>query len=189
MIRLPALLIVIGIIGTALLNEAPIAAATSVAHDSRPAPLGYREFCRAHVDLCFIDDQVPAPISNDDLAAVLRINSEVNRSIIYMARDDSDPWDLMPALGDCDDFAASKLARLIEYGIPRQNLKFAMVITETDEVHLVLLLRVPDAGDLVLDNRTGRIVLSSQTPYRFIAEEWLWGDDMGTWRSVEGVVR
>jgi predicted transglutaminase-like cysteine proteinase len=184
--RLPHILVAIGILGAPILHEFPVARATSIADEIGPSPVGYREFCREHIDLCFIDTLALAPITAADMALARQINREVNASIAYQAMPDRDPWDISPAAGDCDDFAATKLALLVEAGLPRQNLRFAIVLTETAQPHLVLLLKAGDQ-DLVLDNRRSEVLAADQTLYRFISEEMLWGDHFGTWLAVDGV--
>ena len=181
-------LILAAILATAALNEYPVAAAIADAN-SGARPLGHAEFCKANPDLCRVTGTTdPFPISSADLRTVDQINAAVNGSITYAPRPDSDPWDIDPAVGDCDDYVATKLSRLVKAGIPRQNLRAAVVITETDEPHLVILLWT-QVGQLVLDNRRDAIVLAFDTPYRFVSVEWVWGEGQSYWITPTGLPR
>jgi predicted transglutaminase-like cysteine proteinase len=86
---------------------------------------------------------------------------EVNRKVNFQFRPEpetGDVWTISPAeKGDCDDFAATKKAMLIEQGYDSRNLMLATGWTKTNkEYHLVLVARV--GGTLyVLDNTISHV--------------------------------
>ncbi|WFS25191.1 transglutaminase-like cysteine peptidase [Rhizobium rhododendri] len=85
------------------------------------------------------------------------VNSAVNRSI----RPVNDPpgtdiWSVDVAQGDCEDFALTKRKHLLALGWSSRALRIAVARTPSGEGHAVLIANTSE-GDLVLDNRTGRI--------------------------------
>lgn len=164
-----------------LATVAPLLAGASI--DSRmptdPKPFNVRggpAFCRDNRDICMAAgaDRVEA---TDDLRAHLtRVNAAVNAAIRYRA-DSDDRWALSPAVGDCEDFAATKLARLIAAGMPRRALRLAVVQAARTEIamngqpftvwrwHMVLTVETT-AGTLVLDSLRAAVTEWQPTPDR-----------------------
>lgn len=120
---------------------------------SRPRQLlssGYFAFCyRDHPELCTAIGREPQSAKIDPLL-LSRINAEVNSSIRYR-EDPHDHWAIAPASGDCDDFAVTKLFRLLVAGVPRTALRLAWATVEGRD-HL-LLLAFTTRGILRLDSQ------------------------------------
>ena len=80
-------------------------------------------------------------------------------------------WEYASAgYGDCNTFALEKRRELLARGWPQTALLLASAVTETNEGHLVLIVRT-SAGDLVLDNRLARVVDWSRLPYRWVSRQ------------------
>lgn len=147
-------------------------------------PAGFGAFCSDHPEFCF---KIPAaaPIGRDAMPTLVEINRDVNNRIVRMTTLDPIGWQIGPARGDCNDFAVTKLARLVESGIPRGALRLAAVITPLGEPHLVLVAET-EIGSLVLDSLRDDLRRWDATGYRWIsAEVNLPGDSMA-WRIVGG---
>jgi len=84
----------------------------------------------------------------------------------------ADRWRVVrePGPGDCEDYALTWRQELIAAGLPRGALDIAVVMTEQDEVHAVLVIQT-DQGSLVLDNRHDRPLAWSRLPYAWLALE------------------
>lgn len=85
------------------------------------------------------------------------------------------------AAGDCEDIAIEKRLQLIAAGFPADRLSFAVVYSRESGLHTILVART-DAGDVVLDSRSGRVLPWSKIRYRWLAVQSQ-GDPM-TWRAV-----
>ncbi|MET0747347.1 MAG: transglutaminase-like cysteine peptidase [Rhizobium sp.] len=90
-------------------------------------------------------------------AELARVNASVNRSI-RPVNDPSgtDVWSVDVTQGDCEDFALTKRKQLLALGWSSRALRIAVARTSSGEGHAVLIAKTSE-GDLVLDNRTGRI--------------------------------
>lgn len=126
-----------------------------------------------------------------------KINKEVNKDIRYKVDtklyDQVDYWTVVEGkgYGDCDDYALTKIARLIkETKWERENLSIGICYVEDargrvgkGEGHAVTIART-DRGDFVLDNRQKDVTAFDQLPYRWVMME---NFAKGEWvRIVEG---
>ncbi|WP_248307664.1 transglutaminase-like cysteine peptidase, partial [Bosea sp. FBZP-16] len=99
------------------------------------------------------------------------VNARVNAAIWEISDREhhgrEDVWSI-PAdgQGDCEDFALLKRKHLIERGWPSSALLIAVVGTPAGEGHAVLMA-ITSEGDLVLDNKTSRLLPWTQTGYLF----------------------
>ncbi|HEX8375579.1 MAG TPA: transglutaminase-like cysteine peptidase, partial [Geminicoccaceae bacterium] len=82
--------------------------------------------------------------------------------------------------GDCDDFALTKLHRLLRQGWPRDALRLTSATLPDGQEHLVLAVRT-DRGDYVLDNLRPAPFPWTALPYRWVAQEV---PGSGAWRTV-----
>ena len=83
-----------------------------------------------------------------------RVNQAVNQEMTFQPDDDQYGRDRVvidppSRRGDCEDYAFSKLARLLQAGFPGERMSVVRVVDETGAIHAVLLVD----GELVLDNR------------------------------------
>ena len=133
----------------------------------RLLPAAARAFCEEYWPLCAPD---PVVTAGADPGLLETVNRAVNAGITYR-REAVDRWTVWPAAGDCDDYAVTKLAVLVDAGVPRDALRLALVVTAAGEGHMVLLARTDD-GAVVLDNRVDALVRWDRTEYRWVAAEW-----------------
>jgi hypothetical protein len=110
------------------------------------------------------------------------VNRAVNRSIRSVSDlahyGVADRWSVAPKSGDCEDFALTKKARLLNAGWPSSALLLALATTGAGEEHAVLIVRT-DRGDFVLDNLRNDIRRWSAGLYRWTAIQsptdiWSW---------------
>ncbi len=111
-----------------------------------PTPAGHGALLARAPELAY-DGWAAWPV---DMALLRRVNREVNAAMSYRP-EQRDVWGVG---ADCEDYALRKLARLLEAGVPRGALRFA-IARVGGRGHAVLLVR----GLWVLDNR-------SDAPYR-----------------------
>ena len=124
-----------------------------------------------------------------DLRKIARLNARLNHRIRQIADIDLYGVDELwrrPAqgrtmAGDCEDIAIEKRVELIEAGIARERLAFAVVYAPGFGLHTVLVVRMAD-GDYVLDSMTSRIVRWDQTRYSWLRVESR--DKPGVWQRV-----
>jgi predicted transglutaminase-like cysteine proteinase len=143
--------------------------------ERRPAlaPLSQVVFCKQYPDDCAPTSAGAERVRLDDdrLAELDRVNRAVNRAIRPVPESGrglaADRWVIAPKKGDCDDFAVTKRHRLIAAGWDASVLRIAVARTVEGEGHAVLVVRT-HRGDMVLDNRTDRILGWKATGLRFV---------------------
>jgi len=98
------------------------------------------------------------------------INHDVNEHISYR----SDPpqntgyvevWHVMPTGGEgnCHDYAVTKLAKMIDAGVPRESLRLTVAsVKNTGEWHLMLAVDVPDRGTFFMDSNRENILTAEE---------------------------
>jgi predicted transglutaminase-like cysteine proteinase len=153
-----------------------------------PRPLGWEMFCREHRNWCAgLPATKPLPATTDLMVLLARVNVAVNRAITYrpdrgviMAVKDRaassirvEEWTIGPNYGDCDDYSVTKLARLIDAGLPRSALRLAVYRLPNGVHHAVLTVET-GAGTLVLSNLSDAVM-----PWRAVPS--------AEWRMVERV--
>jgi predicted transglutaminase-like cysteine proteinase len=126
--------------------------------DRKLAPFASVVFCMQQPDQC--KDTGGGEIVELDAAhraQLIGVNRSVNRSIRPVNDPTgSDVWSVDVTEGDCEDYALTKRGHLIALGWSSRALRIAVARTSSGEGHAVLIAKTSD-GDLVLDNRTGRI--------------------------------
>jgi predicted transglutaminase-like cysteine proteinase len=159
-------------------RQAVVACADPVA--SRPAPL-------------------PAVATNDRTAKqqakalrrlLVAVNVDVNRHVRQVEDFElygvAERWERAGSLahpaGDCEDLAIEKRMRLIEAGVPAQDLALAVVYGHRIGLHTVLVARLSGA-DYVLDNLTSRFVRWNQTDYHWLRIQSR--DDFRNWYRID----
>jgi predicted transglutaminase-like cysteine proteinase len=148
----------------------------SVGQTSRP-PIGWIEFCTDKPKECATRPSAPrdvvlTPKARKDL---IKVNNWVNQSIEPVT--DLDQWGVVErwsypdtGRGDCEDYVLLKRRMLIEAGWPREALLITVVRDKKGEGHAVLTVKT-DKGDFVLDNQEARVLLWSDTGYRFVKRQ------------------
>jgi predicted transglutaminase-like cysteine proteinase len=148
----------------------------SVGATSRP-PIGWVEFCTEHPKDCATGpsaarDVVLSPKAWRDLN---RVNKWVNDTIKPVT--DLDQWGVVEkwsypdtGKGDCEDYVLLKRRMLMQAGWPREALLITVVRDKRGDGHAVLTVKT-DKGDFILDNQEERILLWSETGYRFVKRQ------------------
>jgi predicted transglutaminase-like cysteine proteinase len=146
-------------------DRAALAAVFPVSEGGGLYPPGFDYYCAERPALCEPAEAVPAISASDWLATIERVNYEVNRAIVYKldeSQPEGDRWTVEPTEGDCDDYAITKMHRLMDAGIPRAAMRMAFVFPLDDPMPHLLLIISTDAGNLALDNRRDEIVQIEQ---------------------------
>jgi predicted transglutaminase-like cysteine proteinase len=154
---------------------AAIAFVALISQPTQAQPLA-RLFCNQHAAICagFGSDRIAIDV--DTLGLLQSVNSRVNGSIAY-SRDRVDRWSLAPSRGDCEDYALTKRAELMEVGFPSNALRIALGYTPDGRAHAILVVRTL-SGDLALDNVRKTIVPVAASGVRVIRMS---GGDLREW--------
>ena len=83
--------------------------------------------------------------------------------------------------GDCEDSVLLKRRMLVEAGWPREALLITVVRDKKGEGHAVLTVKT-DKGEFILDNQEDRVLLWSETGYRFVKRQSQ--SDQNVWVSL-----
>ncbi len=142
------------------------------------SPFAHVRFCVQNPDQCVrkrVSIRKPGIVlTKARLDELQRVNLQVNRAIRPSLQHEGitgDTWTLNPPAGDCDDYAVTKRARLLDAGWPSSALLLTHVLAQGQH-HLVLTVRMK-GGDIVLDNLSGTLrffnvdrmdVISIQSP-------------------------
>jgi predicted transglutaminase-like cysteine proteinase len=137
-------------------------------------PMAYTQFCIRYSDQCR-ETKVrfrggPVHLTTGRLEDLNEVNNSVNNSIIPEANTEglaAEKWLINPLHGDCNDYAVTKRAQLLDRGWPARVLLLSEVVTSWGEHHLVLVVRT-SSGDMILDNLTPQIRQWSRAPYRWV---------------------
>ena len=141
------------------------------------APVGWVEFCAERPIECKATTRAPRDVvlTNKSWADLVRINAWVNENVKPMT--DMDHWGVVEkwsypddGYGDCEDYALLKRRMLVEAGWPREALLMTVVRERNGNGHAVLTVKT-DKGEFVLDNQEERILLWSETSYRFVKRQ------------------
>lgn len=139
-----------------------------------PAPMDHTRHCLQYPDQCRAPRKVfrggRTTLTPERWADLVRINTEVNRAIRPEPNTRGvahEHWVIAPSAGDCNDYAVTKRAALLERGWPARNLLLAEVVVPSGEHHLVLVLRTTE-GDLVADNLAASIRPLGAPRYRWL---------------------
>ncbi|HZS63912.1 MAG TPA: transglutaminase-like cysteine peptidase [Xanthobacteraceae bacterium] len=148
----------------------------SVGPDARP-PIGWLQFCDDHPADCRganggVRDVVLTSAAWHDL---VRVNQWVNSNVKPITDLDhwgvAERWDYPDdGYGDCEDYVLLKRKMLLKAGWPRSALLVTVVRDQHGAGHAVLTVET-DKGEFVLDNQNEKIVLWSESGYRFVKRQ------------------
>ena len=156
-------------VALALPANIPIAGATN-------QPIGHYEFCRQYNNECGATgrDAGPLTLTQENWKTILNENYTTNTDVQPMTDMEiygvEEQWTYPDAVGDCEDYVLLKRKRLIEAGISPSNLLITVVLQPNGEGHAVLTVRT-DRGDFVLDNMRNKVLLWSETEYRYLKRQ------------------
>jgi predicted transglutaminase-like cysteine proteinase len=141
------------------------------------APIGWVEFCAEHSFECKVTAAAPRDVvlSNKAWTDLTRINKWVNDNVKPMT--DLEHWGVVEkwsypddGYGDCEDYVLLKRRMLMEAGWPRAALLVTVVREKNGNGHAVLTVKT-DKGEFILDNQEERILLWSETSYRYVKRQ------------------
>jgi len=141
------------------------------------APIGWVEFCAEHSFECKVTAAAPRDVvlSSKAWADLARINKWVNENVTPMT--DLEHWGVVEkwsypddGYGDCEDYVLLKRRMLMEAGWPRAALLITVVREKNGNGHAVLTVKT-DKGEFILDNQEERILLWSETTYRYVKRQ------------------
>lgn len=150
---------------TALLALPAVALADPPRRSANP-PLGFTVYCMRFPDECRPQDPAAIRYSWTAYFDLRKVNETVNRQI-KPRREKIDRWDADVRFGDCDDYVMTKRRKLLAMGYPSSALRMAVVITKSNEMHLVLVVETLNRR-LVLNNLTPTIKELKDTSYTFV---------------------
>jgi predicted transglutaminase-like cysteine proteinase len=143
---------------------------------TRP-PIGWVEFCADRPLECKVAPSAPRDVvlTNKAWTDLVRINTWVNENVKPMT--DMDHWGVVEkwsypddGYGDCEDYALLKRRMLMEAGWPREALLMTVVREKNGNGHAVLTVKT-DKGEFILDNQEEKVLLWSETNYRFVKRQ------------------
>lgn len=159
-------------------------------HGPASPPPAFLEFCARSPAECrrsgaLTRQVVLTPERQRDLQEVnARVNSAISEISDREHHGREDVWSIpTDGQGDCEDFALLKRKLLIERGWPSSVLLIAVVGTPAGEGHAVLMATTSD-GDLVLDNKTSRVLPWIQTGYLFFTR--MSQANPRAWEAIDG---
>jgi len=141
------------------------------------APIGWVEFCTENPRECATGRTAARDVvlTPQAWSSLMRINDWVNQSIKPIT--DQDHWGVVEkwsypddGYGDCEDYALLKRRLLIEAGWPREALLMTVVREKNGNGHALLTVKT-DKGEFILDNQEEKILLWSETSYRFVKRQ------------------
>lgn len=139
-------------------------------------PVGAVQFCKSYASDCGKTRNPLAATSLTDARweQLVNVNNAINSAVVPVTDEDfykvSEYWTYPDGYGDCEDYALAKRRALVADGWSPSTLLIAVVRQANGEGHAVLIART-DRGDLVLDNQDGRVLVWSDTPYRFLKRQ------------------
>jgi predicted transglutaminase-like cysteine proteinase len=158
--------------------------------EARPVAAWYK-FCERFEQECAVDALEEEFIALNAQSWILlqTINGQVNRQIKPLT--DEEHWGVVDrwsfpedGSGDCEDYQLLKRQKLVAAGLSRRSLRMTVVIDEKGEGHAVLMART-NKGDLILDNKTDRIMHWHETGYVYVKRE---GHNDMRWVSLGGAI-
>jgi predicted transglutaminase-like cysteine proteinase len=152
------------------------------------APIGWIEFCADLPIECKTITNAPRDVvmNNKSWTDLVRINKWVNETVKPMT--DMDHWGVVEkwsypddGYGDCEDYALLKRRMLVDAGWPREALLMTVVREKNGNGHAVLTVKT-DKGEFILDNQEEKVLLWSETSYRFVKRQSQ--NDQNRWVSL-----
>jgi predicted transglutaminase-like cysteine proteinase len=169
--------VVSGFLGLAAVTlSATSASATMQTAGPALAPRAFYAFCKRDPGHCNSSSGEKIVRLTSGLEGQLKaVNAAVNRQVSEASdratQGVADDWRLPGRVGDCEDFAIAKKSALMRRGWPASALLLTVVREDFgDGGHTVLTVRTTK-GDLILDNRSGRVKDWRKTPYNYYARQ------------------
>ena len=165
----------------ALPANTPLAGATN-------QPIGHYEFCKRYSGECGPNgqDDGPLKLTQENWKTILNVNYSANTR--YAAMTDmeiygvEENWTYPQDAADCEDYVLVKRKQLMRAGISPSNLLITVVLQPNGEGHAVLTVRT-DRGDFILDNMRNKVLLWSETEYRYLKRQS--SANAGKWMKLQ----
>lgn len=151
-------------------------------------PIGAYEFCKENPSECdqTYADVGPVTLTETTWKQILKINYQVNSTITPMTDQEiygvEEKWAYPTDVGDCEDYALLKRKLLIQAGFSPSDLLIAVVLQPNGDGHAVLTVRT-DRGDFILDNMQNKVLLWSETPYRYLKRQSV--NSFASWDKIQ----
>jgi predicted transglutaminase-like cysteine proteinase len=153
--------------------------------DRADAPFGFVDMCRRDATDCASPVSEGSAIPLRALKVLRRVNSDVNRHTVQAGDLETsgvdERWQRPNGVGDCEDLAIEKRARLIAGGFPPDRLFLAVAFRRGFGLHTLLIARLPD-GDRVLDSLSPHVLRWNQVGYRWLRQQSAM--DPMVWRRI-----
>ena len=165
-------------------EQAPMMAVTGLTSQ----PIGHFEFCRTHADECAVrtSRDVRVRLTAKLWNQLVGVNAQVNEAVVPATDEEmfgrDEVWAYPGRTGDCEDLVLEKRRDLINLGWPVGALLITVVRQKNGDGHAVLTV-LTDRGDMILDNLEGRVLVWSDTEYRYVKRQSEY--DSGRWEGID----
>ena len=134
-------------------------------------PAAFVEYCGKYSSQCTMSGSGAVELDASRWAQLRDVQASVNARIAVKSdAKGEDHWDIGVSAGDCDDYAVTKRAELIDRGWPSSALALTVGFLPNGEGHLVLVART-DRGEFLLDNLRSEVVAADRVHYRWVARQ------------------
>ncbi len=157
-------------------------------HGVAAPPVGYVQFCATYPADCRPEKDIDQVVTLTQAVwnQLNQINTAVNTAVLPATDMEIygvlERWDYPKLAGDCEDYVLEKRRDLIQSGWPQSALLITVVRDETGSGHAVLTVRT-NRGDVVLDNKTDKILVWADTPYTYLKRQST--RDPNSWDLIE----
>lgn len=157
-------------------------------HGVAAPPVGYVQFCATYPADCRPEKDIDQVVTLTQAVwnQLNQINTAVNTAVLPATDMEIygvlEHWDYPKLAGDCEDYVLEKRRDLVQSGWPESSLLITVVRDETGSGHAVLTVRT-NRGDVVLDNKTDKILVWADTPYTYLKRQST--RDPNSWDLIE----
>ncbi|SCM75523.1 putative periplasmic protein [uncultured Pleomorphomonas sp.] len=157
-------------------------------HGVAAPPVGYVQFCATYPADCRPQKDIDQVVTLTQAvwSQLNQVNTAVNTAVLPATDMEIygvlERWDYPKLAGDCEDYVLEKRRDLIQSGWPQSALLITVVRDETGSGHAVLTVRT-NRGDVVLDNKTDKILVWADTPYTYLKRQST--RDPNSWDLIE----
>ncbi len=151
-------------------------------------PVGYVQFCQTYPADCRPPKDINQVVTLTQAvwSQLNQVNTAVNTAVLPATDLEIygvlEHWDYPKLAGDCEDYVLEKRRDLIRAGWPESSLLITVVRDETGGGHAVLTVRT-NRGDVILDNKTDKILVWADTPYTYLKRQS--SKDPNAWDLIE----
>lgn len=157
-------------------------------HGVTAPPVGYVQFCATYPADCRTSKDINQVVTLTQAVwnQLNQVNTGVNTAVLPATDMEIygvlEHWDYPKLAGDCEDYVLEKRKDLIQSGWPQSALLITVVRDETGSGHAVLTVRT-NQGDVILDNKTDKILVWADTPYTYLKRQST--RDPNVWDLIE----